>query len=223
MVTDRHEVHPPLLADAGQRLAPVAAPRPGCRVLVVDNYDSFTFNLVQYLLQLGAVVDVYRNNDMTAAAVLADRPSHILLSPGPGRPSDSGVCQDLCRVLADPQVPAIPMLGVCLGHQTLCEVHGAIVEQAGRIMHGKCSPVHHTGTGVFTGLPSPFAATRYHSLVARESTLPPFLRPTAHTDQGELMAVQHTTRPLHGVQFHPESILSDHGHDLLRNFLEGAT
>jgi len=139
---------PPLLAESGQRLHPATAGTTGAtpRVLVVDNYDSFTFNLVQYLLQLGAVVDVYRNDAVTAEQVLADRPSHILLSPGPGRPEDSGVCQALCRVLADPEVPAIPMLGVCLGHQTLCEVHGATVERAGRIMHGKLSPVLHDGT-----------------------------------------------------------------------------
>jgi len=213
---------PPLLAESGQRLHPATASAPAARVLVVDNYDSFTFNLVQYLLQLGAVVDVYRNDAVTAEQVLADRPSHILLSPGPGRPEDSGVCQALCRVLADPSVPAIPLLGVCLGHQTLCSVHGATVERAGRIMHGKLSPVIHDGTGVFRGLPTPFMATRYHSLVALEPTLPKFLVPVARTDQDELMAVRHASRPLFGVQFHPESVLSEHGHALLRNFL-GAT
>ncbi len=212
--------HPPLLAESGQRLHPATTGAPAARVLVVDNYDSFTFNLVQYLLQLGAVVDVYRNDAVTAEQVLADRPSHILLSPGPGRPEDSGVCQALCRVLADPSVPAIPLLGVCLGHQTLCEVHGATVERAGRIMHGKLSPVLHDGTGVFRGLPTPFMATRYHSLVALEPTLPKFLVPVARTDQHELMAVRHTSRPLFGVQFHPESVLSEHGHALLRNFLD---
>jgi len=209
---------PPLLA-AGQRLEPVALARPGRRVLVVDNYDSFTFNLVQYLLELGVVVDVYRNDALGIAEILADRPSHVLLSPGPGRPGDSGVCQDLCRALADPAVPAIPLLGVCLGHQTLCEVHGATVERAGRIMHGKLSPVLHDGSGVFAGVPSPFMATRYHSLVALEPTLPPTLLPVARTDQGELMGVRHRDRPLHGVQFHPESVLSEHGHQLLTNFL----
>jgi anthranilate synthase component 2 len=208
---------PPLLAASGQRLRPTAGA--AGRVLVVDNYDSFTFNLVQYLLELGAVVDVYRNDAVTAEAVLADRPSHVLLSPGPGRPSDSGVCQDLCRALADPAAPAIPLLGVCLGHQTLCEVHRATVERAGRIMHGKLSPIVHDGTGVFAGLPSPFMATRYHSLVALEHTLPPFLLPVARTDVGELMGVRHASRPLFGVQFHPESVLSEHGHALLINFL----
>ena len=212
---------PPLLHASGQRLRPTSASA-GRRVLVIDNYDSFTFNLVQYLLQLGAVVDVYRNDVVEAGQVLADRPSHVLLSPGPGRPEDSGVCQALCRVLADAKAPAIPLLGVCLGHQTLCEVHGATVERAGRIMHGKLSPVFHDGSGVFAGLPSPYMATRYHSLVALEATLPAFLLPVARTDQDELMGVRHASRPLFGVQFHPESVLSEHGHALLRNFLEVA-
>jgi len=207
----------------GQRLLPSGAPRPGCRVLVIDNYDSFTFNLVQYLLQLGAVVDVYRNDAITAAQVFADRPSHVLLSPGPGTPKESGVCQDLCRALAEAGAPRIPLLGVCLGHQTLCEVLGARVDRAGRIMHGKLSPVLHDGTGVFAGLPSPFMATRYHSLVAFEATLPACLLPNARTDAGELMGVRHVSRPLHGVQFHPESVLTEHGHALLRNFLAMGT
>ena len=208
---------PPLLAASGQRLLPTAPA--DHRVVVIDNFDSFTFNLVQYLLELGAVVDVYRNDAVTAAQVIADRPSHVLLSPGPGRPGDSGVCQDLCRALADPAVPAIPLLGVCLGHQTLCEVHGATVERAERIMHGKLSPILHDGSGVFAGIPSPFMATRYHSLLALPDTLPEFLVPVATTDAGELMAVRHTSRPLYGVQFHPESVLSEHGHALLANFL----
>lgn len=210
---------PPLLAPSGQRLVPAGPARPGCRVLVIDNYDSFTFNLVQYLLQLGATVDVYRNDAVTADQVIGDRPSHILLSPGPGTPRDSGVCQALCERLAEDDAPAIPLLGVCLGHQTLCEVLGARVERAGRIMHGKLSPVLHDGTGVFAGLPSPFMATRYHSLVAIEATLPACLLPSARTDAGELMGARHVRRPLHGVQFHPESVLTEHGHALLRNFL----
>lgn len=214
----RDELGPPLTG--GQRLLPAGAGRAGCRVLVIDNYDSFTFNLVQYLLQLGAVVDVHRNDAVTLAQVLADAPSHILLSPGPGTPSDSGVCQDLCRRLAEADAPAIPLLGVCLGHQTLCEVLGGRVERAGRIMHGKLSPVIHDGTGVFAGLPSPFMATRYHSLIGVEATLPECLVANARTDAGELMGVRHQTRPLHGVQFHPESVLSEHGHRLLETFLE---
>lgn len=208
---------PPLLAASGQRLRPPAPT--GRRVTVIDNYDSFTFNLVQYLLELGAVVDVYRNDAVAAAAVVADAPSHILLSPGPGTPRESGVCQDLCRILAEEGAPAIPVLGVCLGHQTLCEVLGARVERAGRIMHGKLSPVLHDGTGVFAGLPSPLMATRYHSLVAIEVTLPAVLVPNARTELSELMGVRHASRPLYGVQFHPESVLTDHGHAMLANFL----
>jgi len=208
------------LHHGGRRYLP-SAPRDDrdARVLVVDNYDSFTFNLVQYLLELGAVVDVVRNDVLTVEEIVADAPSHVLLSPGPGRPSDSGVCQDLCRVLAEPSMPAIPLLGVCLGHQTLCEVHSASVVRAERIMHGKTSDVVHDGSGILAGIPSPFRATRYHSLLALEATLPAFLLPTARTAEGELMAVRHATRPLYGVQFHPESILSEHGHHLLENFL----
>jgi len=187
-------------------------------VLVIDNYDSFTYNLVQYLLELGAVVEVFRNDEITADEVVARAPTHLLLSPGPGRPEDSGVCQELSRrVVVDFEVPT---LGVCLGHQTLCEVHGAQVVQASRIMHGKLSPVVHEGTGVFRGIPSPYDATRYHSLIVREETLPEFLVPVARTPENELMAVRHESRPVFGVQFHPESILTRHGHDLLRNFLE---
>jgi anthranilate synthase/aminodeoxychorismate synthase-like glutamine amidotransferase len=206
----------------GIRHLPVAAAHDR-RVLVIDNYDSFTFNLVQYLLELGAVVDVYRNDAITAQQVLEDRPSHVLLSPGPGRPTDSGVCQALCRLLCTAQpegVASIPLLGVCLGHQTLCEVHGATVHRAERIMHGKVSSVAHDGVGLFARIPSPFRATRYHSLIVDQATLPPFLQPVAHTAQGELMAVRHATLPVFGLQFHPESILTEHGHRLLENFLE---
>lgn len=195
-----------------------APARPGCRVLVVDNYDSFTFNLVQFLLELGATVDVHRNDAITVDEVVADRPSHVLLSPGPGRPEDSGVCQDICRRFGSDV--DIPMLGVCLGHQTLCGVHGAKVVGAGRIMHGKVDSIVHEGKGVFAGLPTPYSATRYHSLIVEESTLPDFLEPVAHTPSGELMAVRHRKRPLFGVQFHPESILTEHGHTLLGNFLD---
>lgn len=204
------------LAEGGRRYTPADA---GCgaRVLVVDNYDSFTFNLVQYLLELGAVVDVYRNDALTAAQIIEDAPTHVLLSPGPGQPKDSGVCGEVCRVLCEG--PSIPMLGVCLGHQTLCEVHGADVVRAERIMHGKTSPVLHDGSGVLARIPSPFTATRYHSLIVREETLPESIVPVARTAEGELMAVRHATRPVFGVQFHPESILSDAGHQLLGNFL----
>lgn len=187
------------------------------RVVMIDNYDSFTFNLVQYLLELGATVEVVRNDALDTDGVLALDPTHVVLSPGPGTPADSGVCRGLCERLA--ATGAVPLLGVCLGHQTLCEVLGARVGRASRIMHGKTSPIVHDGTGVFAGLPSPFSATRYHSLIADEATLPATLVPNARTPEGELMGVRHRGAPVHGVQFHPESILSEHGHDLLRNFL----
>lgn len=207
---------------SGKRyLPPAERARPGTRVLVIDNYDSFTFNLVQYLLELGAVVDVHRNDAITVEGVLADAPSHLLLSPGPGRPRDSGVCQDLCRAIVDPSVvpDPLPTLGVCLGHQTLCEVHGATVDRAERIMHGKRSPIVHAGEGLYAGLPAPFDATRYHSLIVDEDTLPATLIADARTPEGELMGVHHVGRPVFGVQFHPESILSEWGHRLLQNFL----
>lgn len=208
------------LPAGGSRYTPADAGT-GARVLVVDNYDSFTFNLVQYLLELGAVVDVYRNDALTAEQILSDAPTHLLLSPGPGRPSDAGVCGDVCRLLCG-EGPTIPMLGVCLGHQTLCEVLGADVVRADRIMHGKTSPVLHDGTGVLARIPSPFTATRYHSLIVSPRTLPASLLPVAHTDLGELMAVRHASLPLFGVQFHPESILSEAGHQILGNFLAEA-
>ena len=209
----------PPQGQGGRRYEPVSVSTGSAkRVLVIDNYDSFTFNLVQYLLELGAVVDVYRNDAITAQQVLEDGPSHVLLSPGPGRPADSGVCQELCAVLTQAE-HCIPMLGVCLGHQTLCEVHGAQVVAAERIMHGKTSPVVHDGSGILHGVASPFQATRYHSLIVREDTLPEHLVAVGHTPQGELMAVRHQSLPVFGVQFHPESILSEHGHRLLANFL----
>ncbi|HLT38456.1 MAG TPA: aminodeoxychorismate/anthranilate synthase component II [Enhygromyxa sp.] len=205
--------------------APSTSRRAGVRVLVIDNYDSFTFNLVQYLLELGADVDVHRNDAITVEQVLADAPSHLLLSPGPGQPKDSGVCQELCRAVCDEaRIPVpLPTLGVCLGHQTLCEVHGATVERAGRIMHGRRSTILHDGGGLYRGLPSPFQATRYHSLIVDEATLPAHLIADARTPEGELMGVRHATRPVFGVQFHPESILTEHGHRMLENFLEAST
>ncbi|MGB1700077.1 MAG: anthranilate synthase component II [Nannocystaceae bacterium] len=197
-----------------------ARPGDGRLVLVIDNYDSFTYNLVQYLLELGAQVEVVRNDEITAAQVRAHAATHLLMSPGPGRPAQSGVCQDLARAVCDDL--DVPTLGVCLGHQTLCEVHGAQVVRAPRIMHGKLSEIQHDGAAIFEGIPSPYAATRYHSLIVTEATLPPSLVPTAWTSEGELMAVRHVERPVYGVQFHPESILSAHGHDLLGNFLREA-
>jgi len=187
---------------------------------VIDNYDSFTYNLVQYVLMAGATVDVYRNDEVSVAAVLADRPSHILLSPGPGQPSDSGICLDLCAKLADLGHAAIPLLGVCLGYQALCLSLGAKVRGADRIMHGKSSAILHDGTGIFRGIASPFQATRYHSLVIEEDSLPACLVPVARSDRGELMGIRHVAAPLYGVQFHPESVLSEHGHTMISNFLK---
>ena len=190
------------------------------RVTVIDNYDSFTFNLVQYLLELGADVTVYRNDGVSVQEVRAQTPTHLLLSPGPGRPSDSGVCQDLCRSVCDPSTEALPTLGVCLGHQTLCEVAGARVVRAQRIMHGKLSPIVHDGGGLHRGLPSPYEATRYHSLIVEEDSLPPSLVADARTPSGELMGVRHRERPVFGLQFHPESIMSVQGLKLLDTFLD---
>jgi len=207
-----------------QRLLPgdVEHPRPGdgCVVLVIDNYDSFTYNIVQYVLELGAEVDVVRNDEVTVPQVRAHDATHLLMSPGPGRPEQSGVCQELARAVCDDL--DLPTLGVCLGHQTLCEVHGAEVVRASRIMHGKVSEIEHDGATIFSGIPSPYQATRYHSLIVTEATLPLSIVATARTPEGELMAVQHVSRPVYGVQFHPESILSAHGHTLLGNFLRAA-
>ncbi len=227
-MTERDASEIPPVTRAGRRYLPAGTGTgsgtgtgKGPRVLVIDNYDSFTFNLVQYLLELGAVVDVHRNDEITGAEVLADGPSHLLLSPGPGRPEDSGVCVELCELVLDPgRCPEpLPTLGVCLGHQTLCEVHGATVAQAARIMHGKRSAIVHGGEALYAGLPSPYQATRYHSLIVDQASLPASLIADAHTAEGELMGVHHCSRPVFGVQFHPESILSEWGHRLLENFL----
>jgi anthranilate synthase component 2 len=184
-------------------------------ILVIDNYDSFTYNLVHYLQELGAEVVVVRNDALTAAAALALAPDAILLSPGPGTPADAGICRDVIAGAADAKMP---LLGVCLGHQAIGEVFGGTVIRAEAVMHGKTSPVTHDGSGVFTGLPSPFTATRYHSLVVDPARLPDALIATAHTGT-VIMGLTHRTRPIHGVQFHPESIASEHGHALLANFL----
>ncbi len=185
------------------------------RVLVVDNYDSFTYNLVQYLEMLGARCDVRLNDQVTCAQIDAARPDGVLLSPGPGTPNDAGVTLDAIAELSD----RIPMLGVCLGHQAIGQAFGATVVRAERLMHGKTSPVLHDSSGVFRAIPSPFLATRYHSLTVDETSLPDCLRATAHTDAGELMGVAHCDRPLIGVQFHPESILTEHGMQLMENWL----
>ncbi len=185
------------------------------RVLVVDNYDSFVWTIVGYLRQLGAECDVRRNDEVTTADAAGF--DGVLLSPGPGTPSEAGVCPDMVRWCADEEVP---MLGVCLGHQALGEVFGGTVTHAPELMHGKTSLVHHRGQGVLAGLGEPFTATRYHSLAIVADTVPDELEVTGTTESGVVMAVQHRTLPLHGVQFHPESVLTEGGHRLLANWLE---
>jgi anthranilate synthase/aminodeoxychorismate synthase-like glutamine amidotransferase len=182
---------------------------------VIDNYDSFTYNLVQYLGELGAELRVYRNDAVTTAELEQMSPSHVVISPGPGRPDDGGVSNEV--ILQFHQ--RVPILGVCLGHQCIGHVFGGHVDRAPRLMHGKTSPIYHTGKGILANLPDPFVATRYHSLIVREP-LPPDLELTAFTTEGEVMGVRHRRYPVFGVQFHPESILTHVGKDLLRNFLE---
>ncbi len=190
-------------------------------LLMIDNYDSFTFNLVQYLQELGAEVRVERNDALSVAQIEALAPERIVISPGPCTPNEAGVSLDVLRELG----PRIPVFGVCLGYQALGQVYGGRVVRAGRIMHGKTSPIHHEGKGVFAGLPTPFEATRYHSLVVEKTSVSDCLEVTAWTenDDGsveELMGLRHREHPVEGVQFHPESILTQHGHALLKNFLE---
>jgi len=183
-------------------------------LVVIDNYDSFTYNLVQELGELGHEIRVFRNDQVTVEELQALRPTHIVISPGPGTPADAGVSREVIRRLG----PVTPLLGVCLGHQCIGEVYGGQVVRAPVLMHGKTSPVVHDGTGLFAGLPNPFEATRYHSLVVAEP-LPEALTPTAATPSGELMALRHKTYPVYGVQFHPESILTGPGRQLLANFI----
>ncbi len=187
--------------------------------LLIDNYDSFTYNLWHYLGELGAEVEVRRNDALTAAEALAMQPQGVILSPGPCDPDRAGVCLDLIAAAAEARVP---LFGVCLGHQAIGQAFGGTVVRAPQPMHGKVSDITHTAAGVFAGLPSPFRATRYHSLVVRRDDLPACLTVTAWTDDGLIMGLQHVELPIHGVQFHPESIESEHGHRLLRNFLEAA-
>ncbi|HEX6902585.1 MAG TPA: aminodeoxychorismate/anthranilate synthase component II [Thermoanaerobaculia bacterium] len=184
-------------------------------ILMVDNYDSFTYNLVQMLAAAGAEVEVVRNDAESARKMLDRKPLGIVLSPGPGRPEDAGVCLDLIRLRAH-----VPLLGVCLGHQALGVAFGATVDRAPRLMHGKTSPVRHEDAGVFAGLPNPFDATRYHSLEVKQETLPPELEPLAWADDGTLMGLRHRELPYWGVQFHPESVLTGSGPQLLANFLD---
>ena len=185
------------------------------RVLVIDNYDSFVYNLVQYLGELGAIPVVYRHDEVSSGDIAAMNPDAILISPGPGRPADAGISNAVIREFG----ATIPVLGVCLGHQCIGEVFGGEVVRAPVIMHGKTSPVHHRGQGVFAGLPDPFDATRYHSLVVDAASVPDELEVTAWTDDGIVMGLRHRELPIEGVQFHPESILTDAGRQLLRNFL----
>lgn len=186
------------------------------RILVIDSYDSFVYNLVQYLGELGAEPVVYRNDALTVDEALALRPDGVLLSPGPGRPEHAGI---ICEAITAFAAAGTPVLGVCLGHQAVGQVYGASVVRAPHLMHGKTSPIEHTGAGVFAGLPSPLTATRYHSLVLDPETVPECLEVTARTPDGIVMGVRHRELPVEGVQFHPESILTVCGHDLLRNFL----
>jgi anthranilate synthase/aminodeoxychorismate synthase-like glutamine amidotransferase len=185
-------------------------------ILVIDNYDSFTYNLVQLLGSLGADMHIVRNDQITVDEAKKLNPSHIVVSPGPGTPDDSGISRDLMRELGS----ATPTLGVCLGHQCIGEVYGGKVVRADRLMHGKTSQVFHRNQPLFTGVPSPFVATRYHSLIVQEP-LPESLTVTAFTEEGEVMAVRHKEHPVVGVQFHPESILTNYGPRILQNFLEG--
>jgi len=185
-------------------------------LLVIDNYDSFTYNLVQYFGELGADPVVKRNDAVNADEVGKMRPDKIVISPGPGTPADAGISMDLIRRFG----PKLPILGVCLGHQSIGEVYGGKVVRAERLMHGKTSPIRHDGKGVFAGLPNPFEATRYHSLLVEKKSVPACLEVTADTAEGEIMGLRHREFPVHGVQFHPESILSKEGKDLLANFLK---
>lgn len=185
-------------------------------ILVIDNYDSFTYNLVHFLGELGAETEVHRNDKISVDEVISMAPEAIVISPGPSTPDTAGICLELVRRCgAD-----IPILGVCLGHQTIGQVYGGDVIRAPYLMHGKLSPIRHQGGSVFKGLPDNFAATRYHSLIVERASLPDSLRITAETEDGLIMGLCHTSHPVHGVQFHPESIASEFGHRLLANFLE---
>lgn len=193
-------------------------------LLMIDNYDSFTYNLVQYFGELGVDVQVYRNDQITIAEIEQLAPKHLVISPGPCTPNEAGISIAAIQHFAG----KIPILGVCLGHQAMAQAFGGRVIHAKKIMHGKLSAIHHNNTGLFSNLPSPFTATRYHSLVAEQSTLPPEFTITAWTENpdgsiDEIMGIKHKTLALEGVQFHPESIMTEHGHDMLRNFLSCLT
>ena len=187
-------------------------------ILVIDNYDSFTYNLVHYLNELGAQTHVVRNDALTVEQALGQKPEAVLLSPGPCDPDQAGICLPLLKDAPDD----LAILGVCLGHQAIGQAFGGDVVRAKALMHGKTSQIHHDGKGLFAGLPNPFTATRYHSLAVERATLPADLVVTDWTEDGEIMGLQHRTRPIYGVQFHPESIATEGGHDLLANFLDMA-
>lgn len=188
-------------------------------ILLLDNYDSFTYNLYQYLSELGAEIEVERNDALTPDDVFARGPEAIVISPGPCTPDDAGISLALIAANAARGAQAVPLLGVCLGHQSLAQHFGGRIIRAEQVMHGKTSPIHHDGSGVFAGLPNPFEATRYHSLIAERASLPECLRVTAWTEDETIMGLEHRELPLHGVQFHPESILTGQGKSLLANFL----
>ncbi|MCA0871283.1 aminodeoxychorismate/anthranilate synthase component II [Seohaeicola saemankumensis] len=185
-------------------------------LLLIDNYDSFTYNLVHYLGELGAEMEVWRNDALDVQEAMAKNPAGILLSPGPCDPDQAGICLALTEAAAE---TGTPLMGVCLGHQTIGQAFGGKVTRCHEIVHGKMGAMHHTGKGLFAGLPSPFEATRYHSLIVDRETLPDCLEITAWLEDGTIMGLQHRELPIHGVQFHPESIASEHGHALLKNFL----
>ena len=184
-------------------------------VLVIDNYDSFTYNLVQYLGEMQVDLQVRRNDQISLKEINALQPERILISPGPCSPNESGLSNEIIKTFG----PNVPLLGVCLGHQCIGHTFGASVVVNYRMMHGKTSPIKHNGKDLFEGMPNPFLATRYHSLVIKRDTMPDFLEVTAETDEGEIMGIKHRDLPIWGVQFHPESILTEHGRDILRNFL----
>ena len=204
------------MLSAGLRSTTTIPTLPGkTMILVIDNYDSFTYNLVQYLGELKAVVEVHRNDRISLEQIEKLHPQRILISPGPCSPKESGLSNEIIRTFG----PKIPLLGVCLGHQCIGHVFGGEVIVNYRMMHGKTSPIRHNGKDLFAGIPSPFTATRYHSLVIQRDTMPDCLEITADTEEGEVMAVRHKQHPIWGVQFHPESILTEHGRVMLKNFL----
>ena len=184
-------------------------------LLLIDNYDSFTYNLYQYLAELGEQVEVHRNDQITVEDCLAMQPEHVVISPGPCSPKEAGISVDLIHAFAG----KAPLLGVCLGHQCIGEAYGGVVTSAGEIMHGKTSMISHDGKGVFEGIPNPFEAIRYHSLAIVPDTVPDVLEVSARSESGVIMGIRHRTLPIEGVQFHPESIMTQHGHAMLRNFL----